>query len=227
MRPRLITAFLLALSVAGPADAAGAPPAALRPCPSLPSVQVSATDPRDEEVACEGAAAAVRFFETRALKTFDRIELHLRTALPQAAGPRAAGCWLAAERRVVILEGAALRRARTWFGVPIDARMHRSVAAHEVAHALAGCNFAAPHPPLHAQEYVAYVVTFVTMDPALRDRVLSANPGDGFATVSKIGELLHAFDPQRFGVESYRHYAKPAHGDAFLRKVLAGEALAD
>ncbi len=111
--------------------------------------------------------------------------------------------------------------------MPIDARMQRSVAAHEVAHALAACNFAASRPPVHAQEYVAYVVMLATMDPALRGRVLEANPGDGFATVSTIGELLYAFDTQRFGVEAYRHYAKPGHGDAFLRAVLAGEALAD
>ncbi len=215
-------------SAAKPAPSGGASiPPQPRPCPSLPSVHVSAADPRDAQVACDGAAAAVRFFEARGLKTFERVDVQLRGELPPEVGPRAAGCLLPAERRIVIHDAATFSRRRTWFGVAIDAGMYRSVAAHEVAHALAACNFAAPRPPIHAQEYVAYAVTFATMHPALRSRVLRANPGDGFATVSTIGELLYAFDPQRFGVESWRHYAKPEHGDAFLRKVLAGEALAD
>jgi hypothetical protein len=226
MTARLRAALVLAMGL--PLAAAGGPAASTsRPCPTVPAVHVSAADPHDADTACDGAAAAVRFFEARGLRTFDRGDLQLRDAVPVAQGRDAAGCWLAAERRIVILDGTAFHRRRTWFGVPIDSRMHRSLAAHEVAHALAACNFASPHPPLHAQEYVAYVVTLATMAPALRDRVLRANPGDGFATVSRIGELLHAFDPQHFGVESYRHYAKPAHGDAFLLRVLAGEALAD
>jgi hypothetical protein len=207
--------------------AAGGGPAESRPCPSLPSVHVAAADPRDADLACDGALAAVRFFEARGLRTFGHLEVDVRAALPPDVGPRAVGCWRPAEGRALILDAATFRGRRSWFGVPIDARVYRSVAAHEVAHALAACNFAAPRPPIHAQEYVAYVVTLATMDPALRERVLRANPGDGFATVSTIGELLYAFDTQRFGVESWRHYAKPEHGDAFLRRVLAGEALAD
>ncbi len=229
-RPALAAdAVRAAPSAAAPPSRAAppAPPPELRPCPSLPSVHAGAADPRDAETACDGAAAAVRFFDARGLRTFDRIELELRADLPPAAGPRAVGCYLPDERRVVIQDGATFRRQRTWLGVRIEPGMHRAVAAHEVAHALAACNFAAPRPPVHAQEYVAYVVTLATMAPALRERVLRANPGDGFATVSTIGELLYAFDSQRFGVESYRHWAKPEHGDAFLRRVLAGEALAD
>ncbi len=230
----LSIAIAIAIAIATCVDAAdaregsGASPAPEpRPCPSVPSVHVAAADPHDADLACDGALAAVRFFEARGLRTFGPLEVDVRTALPPDVGAHAAGCWRPAEGRAVILDGATFRRRRTWFGVPIDARMYRSVAAHEVAHALAGCNFAASRPPVHAQEYVAYVVTLATMDAALRERVLRANPGDGFATVSTIGELLYAFDTQRFGVESWRHYAKPEHGDAFLRRVLAGEALAD
>jgi hypothetical protein len=214
-----------AAKLAAPGDAS--PPPQPRPCPSLPSVHVSATDPRDARIVCDGAAAVVRFFEARGLKTFERVDVQVGGDLPPEVGPRAAGCFLPAERRIVIRDAATFRRQHSWLGVPIDSGVYRSVAAHEVAHALAACNFAAPRPPIHAQEYVAYVVTLATMDPALRSRVLHANPGDGFATVSTIGELLYAFDTQRFGVESWRHYAKPEHGDAFLRRVLAGAALAD
>jgi hypothetical protein len=212
-------------AVAAPADVIRSPER--RPCPSAPAVRIDATDPRDTDTVCDGAAAALRFFEARGLRTLERIDIDVRPALPPEVGPRATGCWLPSSGRVVILDRAAFQRRRTWLGVPIQPGLQRAIAAHEVAHALAGCNFVAPRPPIHAQEYVAYVVTLVTMPAALRDRVLKATPGDGFATVSTIGELLYAFDTQRFGIESYRHYTKPDHGDAFLRRVLAGEALAE
>jgi hypothetical protein len=228
LRPALAVAIVVAALLVGATPARSQPaPSEPRPCPSVPSVHVAAADQRDVDLACDGALAAVRFFEARGLRVFGHLELDVRAALPPDTGPSAAGSWRPAEARAVILDGATLRRRRTWFGVPIDAGIYRSVATHEVAHALAASNFVAPRPPIHAQEYVAYTVTLATMDPALRERVLRANPGDGFATVSTIGELLYAFDSQRFGVESWRHYAKPEHGDAFLRRVLAGEALAD
>lgn len=212
---------------AEPAGRSATPPPDARPCPATPTVRVSATDPRDAETACAGASDAVGFFEARGLRLFDAVTLDVRDALPAPLCPRAAGCWLPDAKRIVMLDRAAFLRQRIWLGIANRPALHRSVATHEVAHALAACNFIATRPPRHAQEYVAYVVALATMDPSLRAAVLKATPGDGFATVSTIGELLYAFDTQRFGIESWRHYAKPENGDAFLRRVLSGEALAD
>lgn len=103
--------------------------------------------------------------------------------------------------------------------------MYRSLVIHEVAHAVASCNFSIADPTVHAQEYIAYVAMFATMDAVFRTRILAANPVPGFENESEINELTYAMDPTRFGVQAYRHYLEEAHGDAFLRKTLNGKAL--
>jgi hypothetical protein len=105
--------------------------------------------------------------------------------------------------------------------------MYRSLAAHEVAHALAACNFAVREPTIQAKEYVAYVAMFATMDPVVRARVLRAIPGQGFQSESRINEIAYLFDPMRFGAECYRHYLGAGNGVKFLRAVLTGKALAN
>ena len=82
--------------------------------------------------------------------------------------------------------------------------MYRSLVTHEVAHAVASCNFAIPEPPIQAQEYVAYVAMFSMMNPNLRERVLAENPGAGFDSQLEMNEIVYLFDPMRFGVEAYR-----------------------
>jgi hypothetical protein len=153
------------------------------------------------------------------------LEIAVRRKLPSQVGESAAGCFLEREGRIVLLPYSDFKKARTWFKAPITRSLYHSLAAHEAAHALAACNFSIIKPTLRAKEYLAYVTTFVTMEPELRGQILKRYPGPVFKSADRLSTMLYMFDPMRFGVESYRHYLRPENGDRFLRQVLAGSEL--
>jgi hypothetical protein len=188
---------------------------------------VLAADATDFSDACSGARNAVSFFADLGLPPTEPLVLEIVSEMPEDAGPTAVGCYLKRRGRVLMLPYREFRQRTTWFNLPISRDVYRSVAAHETAHALAACNFSVPTPTLQAHEYVAYVVMFATMTPALRERILKALPGDGFETEAQINAIVYMFDPMQFGVEAYRHYLRPENGRTFLFAVLAGKALTD
>jgi len=189
-------------------------------------VAVFAAMPTDVADACRGAADAIAFFRAARLQTDVAMEIHVRNALPQGVGPGAAGGFLAREGRILMLPYAEFRKIGTWFGVPIDRRLYRSLAAHEVAHALASGNFAVRMPSVEAHEYIAYVTMFSTMDPGLRERILAAIPETEPERTPRLSAAFHLFEPMRFGVTAYRHYIGPDGGPEYLRDILAGRAMA-
>ncbi len=188
---------------------------------------VRPADPRDISDACDGARAALAFFGALGLPAIDPLAIEIVDALPQAAGPSAAGCYIEQRKRIYLTPYRIFRKHKTWFGLPITRDLYRSLATHEAAHALAGCHFAIPDPTIQAKEYIAYVATFAAMAPALRERALRRLSGTGFDSEARITPLLYLFDPMRFGAESYRHYRKDGNGADFLRAILAGKALRD
>jgi hypothetical protein len=191
-------------------------------------VVVGFADPADARVACGGARDALRFLAAQGLDVAVSIPLDIVPALPGAAGTSAAGCFLESSGRAAILTYAAFRQLGIWFGLPVDRGLYRSLAAHEVAHAVAAANFRRPvPPPIAAKEYVAYVTTLAVMDPARRARVLARFPGEPFAGDWQMNTFTYLADPMRFGARAYRHYLAPGHGRAYLQAVLAGQALLD
>lgn len=141
------------------------------------------------------------------------------------AGPTAQGAYLKQCNCSMFVTYASFRQQKTWFKLPVTRGLYRSLATHEAAHAVAANMFEIPNPTIQAQEYVAYVTMFATMDPLIRERALRALPGDGFASEDRISLIAYMFDPMRFGAEAYRHYLKPGNGDAFLHFVFTGKAL--
>lgn len=218
---RALVSLLAALGASGPATATTAAACAGN------EVQVIGATAGDLQDVCAGARAAVGFLGARGVRPDDTVVIEVTRTVPPEAGPTAVGCYIAERQRIYLLPYADFRRRKTWFGVPIDRRLYRSAAAHETAHAVAGCNFALPRPSIQAQEYIAYVATFATMEPSLRQRALRALPGAGFASEDRITAVFYMFDPMRFGAEAWRHYLKPGQGDAFIRLVLTGQALRD
>jgi hypothetical protein len=176
---------------------------------------------------CRGAEYALVFFGRLSLEPNQPIVVEVVRRLPEEAGETAVGCYLKDEQRVLVLDFAEFKKSKTWFNVPIDRAMYRSLVTHEVAHAVAACNMAMPEPTIQAQEYLAYVAMFTTMDPRLRNLILQANSGTAFDRESKINTTIYLCDPMRFAVRAYRHFLKEEHGEAFLYKVLSGEALAN
>lgn len=174
---------------------------------------------------CAGAHRALSFFAGHGLGLREPVTLEVVAQLPAPAPSTAAGVFLAGDRRIYMLSYSAFHRFRTWFKLPIDRAMYQSLAAHEVAHAITEANFQIAHPSIHAREYLAYVALFATMTPALRTRILNAIPGQGFEDEGRISFIVYMFDPMLFGAQSYRHYLRAENGGAFLRAVLAGQAL--
>jgi hypothetical protein len=196
-----------------------------RTCPGA-NVVVSAADSRDATTACDGAVDAVRFLEAQGLDTSEHTQVHVVAALPTVVGPTAMGCYRHSERRVYVLTFGAFQKHGTFVGLLIDRVLHRSLITHEVAHAIAACNFAIPRPTIPAQEYLAYVAMFATMPEPHRTRALARFPGEGFRTAVAINLTIYQMSPDFFGAQAYRHFLAPGNGTAFLRQILSGGVLA-
>jgi hypothetical protein len=196
-----------------------------RPGCVIRSVQIEAEEPTDHRDMCDGVKNALAFFRRLDLGLSQPLVIRVVPKLPDAFGKNLVGCYSPAKQTVYVLAFSAFERRKTWFEVRVNRAVYRSLATHEVAHAVAGCHFKVSTPTLHAHEYVAYVTMLATMNPALRAQILARRPGTGFEDESEINELTYAFDPMRFGIAAYRHYLKEGNGDAFLLQVLSGEAL--
>jgi hypothetical protein len=210
---------------------AAAPPAARAeprfvPC-EVADVRVAASNTKDRASACAGALDAIGFFAAAGLPRAEPIAVEVVPRLPAGASVTAVGCYVHSQRRAFVLGYAVFARRARWFQVPIDRKAHRSIVAHEVAHHLTACNDGWRDMSWHGREYVAFVAMFATMDPVLRERILRAVPGTGFETAGHITPLSLAFDPEGFAADAYRHYLKPGNGDAFVRSVVEGRALAE
>jgi hypothetical protein len=128
---------------------------------------------------------------------------------------------------VHLLSYSEFKKFKNWFHIPIEASLYRSLAAHEVAHAISDCNFKLARPTIQAKEYMAYVTMFATMAPAVRARILSKSPGHGYEGDWQMGATIYMADPMRFGVQAYRHFLKPVNGRRYLHAILAGTVMVE
>lgn len=209
----------------GPALADGGPARTREVRCDAQNVSVRSPGLADAKIACEGARDAIGFLAAQGFDVVRDIPIDLVPKLPRVAGASAAGCYLESEQRVLILTFGEFKKFKTWLNVPIDASLYRGLVAHEVAHALGACNFKVATPSIQAKEYIAYVTMLATMAPAQRERVLSQFPGQGFEGDWQMNTTIYLIDPMRFGVESYRHFLKPANGRDYLHAILAGKVM--
>ena len=189
------------------------------------NVRILADNMEAARTICEGAGAAQDFLEAQGFDVSDEFTVEVVSALPQNVRTGAAGCFLSSCQKVLLLSYDKFLGFREWFGLPVDRSLYLGLATHEAAHAIAACNFEVPMPTLQAQEYIAYVTMLATMEPGLRETVLSQYPGDGYETDQQMSTTIYLFDPMRFGVEAYRHYLKEADGRGYLHAILSGRAL--
>jgi hypothetical protein len=186
---------------------------------------VSAAFRADAALACKGAADAIAFLATLGLEPPVSIPLDIVPRLFDGIRPTAVGIYREAERRVSILSYAEFRKHRTWFDLPIDRTLYRSLVAHEVAHAVAAHNFKTSRPSIQAKEYIAYVAMLSTMAPGAREKVLWRFPGEGFEGEWQMDVAIYLSDPMRFGVRAYRHFLKQRDGREYLNAILYGTIL--
>ena len=167
------------------------------------------------------------FLATHGLRPAEPISIDVTVAIPEEAGPTAAGCYMEQKRRVYVVPYSVFRKNKTWFGVTISREIYRALAAHEAAHAVAACNFHVPKPTIQAKEYIAYVAMFSSMSPELRQQAMGATRTEGFESLDRFTPLLYMFDPMRFGAEAYRHYSSATNRNQLLQDILAGRVLVD
>ncbi len=129
--------------------------------------------------------------------------------------------------RITSAEAAWLREPdRLLFSLPIDAELHTSLIAHELAHAVLLDNFRVAVPGRTCGEYMAYVVQIATMAPATRERVLAAYPAGDFDSPARITEVCHLMNPHGFGVRAFRHFVREGHR-YMLDQILSGQVGTD
>lgn len=204
-------------------------PASVEPpafvCPPSPSVRVHAAATDDAALVCDGAGRALTFLAAHRVATPPYTRIDVVDELPGELGGRAVGCYLPATGRVMLLSYAAFEAGGEWFQVPVNRELYRAAASHEMAHAAVACHTAPQRLPVAAHEYLAYVVMFATMEPALRERVLARFPGRGFANTLQINDLNHIVNPNQYGVDAWRHYQRKADQSAWLQELLRGEVV--
>ena len=191
------------------------------------NVVVRSPDHAEALIACEGARDAIGFLASQGLDVTGDITIELLTRLPAFVSSSAAGCYLESEQRVLILVYSKFREFETWFGIPIDRSLYRSLVSHEVAHLVAHCNFKIPKPTIQAKEYIAYVTQFSTMEPVLRERVLLHFPCAAFEGEWQMSTTIYMFDCMSFGARAYRHFLKMENGRDYLHAIIDGKALVD
>jgi len=192
---------------------------------NVPNVVVHSPNRTDALIACAGAQEAMGFLASQGLNVTADVAIELLTRLPAVVSTSAAGCYLESERRVLILVYSEFKKLKTWFGIPIDRSLYRSLVSHEVAHCVTDRNFKIPKLSIQAKEYIAYVTQFSIMEPVLRDHVLSQFPCEAFEGDWQMGTTIYMFDCMGFGVRAYRHFLKLANGRDYLHAILNGEAL--
>lgn len=222
----VLAAFLVLLALAaGAGDADSTPREEARQCADT-GAKVVGAPPSDFEDVCRGVRSALDFFGAHGVSRAAPIQVEITRKLAEGVSPTASGYYIERTHVIYMVPYADFRRNKTWFGVPIDRAMYRTMAAHEAAHAIAASNFKAPRPTIEAKEYLAYVAAFAAMPPQLRQRALRATKTEGFDSLDRFTPLLYMFDPMRFGAEAYRHFLGAADPAALIAGIFAGELLA-
>jgi hypothetical protein len=193
-------------------------------CPQV-SVTVYSPVARDAQDVCAAALPVFTFFREAGLDKEVRLAVSVVDSLPEYLGPAVLGCFIPHDGLTLILTFGSAKARGPWFGRSMDRTLYRSLAAHEIAHALAWCNTANGPLSVRGREYVAYAVMFKTMDPHHREAILAQTPGPGFESEREISDTYFYLAPSRFGVDAYRHYLRPENGSRFLREILRGAAL--
>jgi hypothetical protein len=188
---------------------------------------VSGANSVDFSDVCAGVTSALKFLSIHQVIPTEPVAIEVTQNLPREAGPTAVGCYIEARRRVYMVPYSKFRKAKTWFGVPINRELFRAVASHEAAHAVGACHFKIPNPTIQAKEYLAYVTMFSVMPTQLRQQALRKVKTEGFSTLDRFTPLLYSFDPMRFGAEAYRHFAAATDQTAIIQGLLVGTVLQD
>jgi hypothetical protein len=196
-------------------------------CPDL-NVVVSHSENRDDaDTVCLASLQTVSFMTSHGFDTSTPISISIEETFVVHPSAQVIGQYDSRTMEVSVSSFARcceLAKKRPIFRLKKMSReLYKSFIVHEVAHAIAQSNFTIEHPSKVAQEYIAYTIQLATMEPALRNHILSAFDNAAFAADKEISELFLALAPETFAVKAYKHFQAPEHGTAFLRRLLTGD----
>lgn len=199
-------------------------PPSYRDC-EVADLRIESRNLEDAQDACAAGLAVSEFFRGVGLMKSAPVTLTIVDHMPSEHGDNVMGYFMPENMQIRILSFAASRDRGNWLGHPMDRLVYKSLAAHELAHALGWLNTSGGTLSLRAREYVAYVVMYATMEPNHRSAILAEMQGEGFTSDEQISDAYYYFGPLQFGVQAYRHYLRPENGPRFLRAILRGEVL--
>ena len=215
--------FVMLLSMAGsPAVAA---------C-GYDNIKISGS-PEESEIACDAVGDVLTYFRDLGFTIDPTVEIHFKAQVFcdfQADNTATESCNVQVpglydhNRKVVEITSAdsPFRDDRKPWGVDWGEEISYSILQHELTHMavgeILGEDFRNLSAPWH--EFIAYAVQFELMGPSLRSRVLNAYPdAKAFADPGNINPVIHAIDPDAFGVRSYL-YATAQGGRQFVADVI-------
>jgi hypothetical protein len=181
----------------------------------------------DALIACEAAKDAIRYLSSQGMVVSGDVAIDLVATLPVVVSRSAAGCYLESERRAVALVYSQFKKSKTWFEIPINRSLYRSLISHEVAHLVAHYNFKIPKPTIQAKEYIAYVTQLATMESGLRKQIMSHFNCKAFEGDWQMCTTIYMFDCMGFGVRAYLHFLNLPNGRDYLQSILNGKALVE
>jgi hypothetical protein len=115
--------------------------------------------------------------------------------------------------------------ARRPWGLEWDPSVVASILQHELVHMAATTIMGDDHIRIGGawHELIAYAVQFELMEPAMRDRILSAHDSVApFDSPWAINQVIYGMDPDAFGLRAYLH-ARERGGMTFIQEILEGE----
>ncbi|MGV3743314.1 MAG: DUF6639 family protein [Burkholderiaceae bacterium] len=191
---------------------------------AVQSVTVYAVSERDAADSCRAAADALRFLASQGLDIPSDITIRIVDKMPETVPESALGAYAREKKEIVVLAYSALERGNHSFNTALNHSLYRAVVSHEVAHAVAAGNFT-QKPSCLAQEYIAYVTFFTTMEEDVRESILRQfPPGEDWQIHAPVSYFLNSLE---YGAHAYRHFLKPENGQKFIRRILDGEVLCD
>lgn len=104
------------------------------------------------------------------------------------------------------------------------ADLHRSLIVHEVSHAIAHQNLTIA-PCLAVHEYIASVAQISALSVQSREIYLAAFAGEDIFSTEMFNDLVLSMNPARYTAAAYRHFQRPEHGCAFVRRLLTEPTL--
>jgi hypothetical protein len=194
-----------------------------RQCADL-LVNVAGGSDVEQAAVCEAAGYAIARLEQCAIAQRRPINIELRDVVRDPFGGRIFGR-LDLQRDLVLLTSLASLDALvrdTPYQTLALTEFHRSLAIHEVVHAVMNHNYRRQPTSRAAWEYPAYAIQLESLSAATHESFLVAKAAKAVWDGSLFNDIILGFDPYYFAAMAYHHLSSSGNRCASLHEVLTG-----